>query len=277
MRKSYADFLKEQGASEDEVKLLDTAPARKAYNALMDKAEADAALAAKAKTDLDAYDKWYQDEAVPAYKKMEGDLTVAKANEARAATAIRTMQERGLIDVAKDLGYDPDKPPAPPANPALPTGFDPSKYVTSDVLMQVAEKEGDAIAIAQDIAFEHSRLFPDRPLNFRELRKEAVAAKKPVEQLWKEKYGVDAARAAKAKSEQDTRDAKLREEGAAAERAKYANAANPDLRSPATSNSPFIPRKEGDRAGKQPWDLNENDTASSRVRNATTKVMEKIQ
>lgn len=278
---TYAEFLKSQGASDDEIKILVSPASEKAYNALQTSLVASAAAAAKAEKDktdaIGQYDTWYNEQAVPAYKKMEQEAIIAKANEARATAAIRAAQAAGLVDLTKDLGYEVD--PAKAAEAAriaagTPTGFDPTKYVDRDTLLSLVEREGDAIALAQDIAAEHSRLFPGMSLNFRELRKEAVAAKKPVEQLWMEKYKVSDARAAQAKIKQDEYDSRLRKEGADAKATELASRyGDPNQRPLVASNNPFVPRADSGR-DKQPWDV--PDRSNERVQKATAKVVSSL-
>lgn len=277
---TYAEFLKSQGATDEEIKILVSPASEKAYNALQTSLAASAAAAAKAEKDktdaIGQYDTWYNEQAVPAYKKMEQEAIIAKANEARATAAIRAAQAAGLVDLTKDLGYevDPEKAAAAAraANPNA--NFDPSKYVDRDTLLSLVEREGDAIALAQDIAAEHSRLFPGMSLNFRELRKEAVAAKKPVEQLWMEKYKVSDARAAQAKIKQDEYDSRLRKEGADAKATELASRyGDPNQRPLVASNNPFVPRADSGR-DKQPWDV--PDRSNERVQKATAKVVSSL-
>jgi hypothetical protein len=271
---TYAEYLRSLGATDEDIKTMDVPLARKAYEAKQKEAADAVAAATKARADLDGYDKWYQDEAVPSYKAMETKQLKSDAEAARANALLKAAQERGMIDIALLEGHTP----APTPSPAPTDAFDPKKYglVTESTLLSVAEREGDAIAIAQDIAFEHSRLFPDRPLNFRDLRKEAVAAKKSVETLWMEKYGVAAARDARSKADKEAYEKKLREEGAAAERTRLADKySNPETAPLSTSNNPFSPRPKGnEREGKQPWEVS-SDLSTSRVQAATKKFMEK--
>lgn len=274
---TYAEYLKQNGATDEDIKVLDNPIARKGFEALQRQA-ADASAAAKAATDAQAADraeleKWYQEQQVPAYQKMQNELVAARANEAKAKAAVMALQKQGLIDVAKDLGYDA-APTAgtPPANPGA-VGFDASKYVTTDAVVALAEQEGDAIALAQDIAFEHRTLFPDKPLNFRQLRAAAKAAHKPVEQYWMDTYQVQPARAAREAAEKSAYEARLIKQGADSEREKYISQyGNPDTRPLVPSTSPFTQRPATGR-DKQPWETN-TDPSNDRVRRATAKIME---
>jgi len=279
----YIEHLRANGASEDDIKALTegsfAAAAIKSFDAAQARIATEAAAAAKAKADATAYqekaDKWWNEQAIPEYQKMERESTLAKANEARIVAAIKASQDEGLKAIAKEMGYPVDgaPPPAPP-NPALPAGFDPKNFVTTETLLQIAEREGDAIAIASDIAFEHRQLFPDKPLNFREMRKAALAAKKPVEQYWMETFGVTAAREAAVAARQKAHDDALIAQGAAAEREKIVSQyGNPDARPLQPSTSPFAIRKETGR-DKQPWEAGETNLERDRTTRATKHVVE---
>jgi len=284
-KNEYVEFLKANGASDEDVKALTegsfAATAIRSFDAAQARIAAETAAAVKAKADAFAYqekaDKWWNEQAIPEYQKMERESTLAKANEARIVAAIKASQDEGLKAIAKEMGYPVDGAPANPnpnPNPALPAGFDPKNFVTTETLLQVAEREGDAIAIASDIAFEHRQLFPDKPLNFREMRKAAVAAKKPVEQYWMETFGVTAAREAAATARQKAHDDALIAQGAAAEREKLVSQyGNPDARPLQPSTSPFAVRKETGR-DKQPWEAGESNLERDRVTRATKHVVE---
>lgn len=270
---TYAEYLKSQGASDEDIKVLDTAIARKAF----DKSQADLAAAqaaqAQAVADRTATEDWYRTKAVPEFTAKQNEVIAANANAARYKAALKAAKEQGLVDIDIE---DDGTPPAPPngAHPPVP-GIDTSKFVTMDHLAQVADREGDAIAIAQDIAFQHSQLFPDRPLNFRELRREAVAKRISVEQHWKEKYQVDSAIQARDKKRHDDELAKARDEGAKAERERLAGQFNPQTATPMPSSSPFTVRKtQGDIRAKQPWEApSESVLSDDRVSRVARKIL----
>ena len=277
---TYAEYLKSQGASDEDIKLLDTAIGRKAYEAMATQAAADAAEKARIEANAKAYEDrvnaWYEEQN----KKVsdtERELVVVKANEARARKALMAAQEQGLLDVAKDLGYEPDKPTTAAAPNLGAPGFDPNRYFTRDEIVEIATREGDAIAIAQDIAAEHRILFPDKPLKFRELRAEAQQKKVSVEQLWMDRFGVAAAREAQAKAARDAEVSKLVAEQVKVKEAEFISRyGNPDARPLAPSTSPLTARPATGRE-KQPWDLGGGETGSNlqqdRVKRATEKVL----
>lgn len=279
---TYAEFLKSQGATDEDIKLLDTAIGRKAFDKMNADAEAaraeGAAAVAAAKKDREQLTGWFNETAVPEFKDMERRSLAAEAEAGKARAAWKAAQERGLVDLEqlKALGYDtnPANPNPANPNPSLPAGFDPSKFVTRDDIKGVADNAGDGLAVLQDIVMEHAQLFPDKPLKVRQLRQEAVAAGKNVEQFWLERYGVNAAREKKATDEREAYAKKLREEGAASERQRLASQyGNPDTRPMVTSSFSFT-KKTGNEQAKQPWERND-DASNDRVRRAAERLIEK--
>ena len=276
---TYAEYLKSQGATEDDVKVLDTAIGRKAFDKLQSDATAaaaDAAAAKQATADFKAEtDKWYNETILPNYTTMEQKAATAAANEARAIALVRASQDEGLKKVAESMGYKTDGAPAAPAAPAaaaLPSGFDPAKFVTQDSLAGIMDRAGEGLAALEDMVIEHHSLFPTERLNVRELRREAVAAKKTAYEYWEQKYKVPEVRATRAAADKSAHETKLREEGAAAEREKLATQyGNPDLRPPVPSRNPFA-APPGRDATKQPWE--DGDRSAARVQRATKAVLD---
>lgn len=261
---TYAEFLKSQGASDEEIKILDTPVSRRAYEKLEGALMTATDNHKKAVTGSQTLQKWYNEEALPEYKRMEAALIVAKGNEARAREIIKTATDQGLIEIAKAAGFNVDEPP--PA--AKKDEVDTSKFVTHDRLIEVAQLEGDAIAIAQDISAEHMYLFGTPIRNFREMRREATERKVPVEQVWMEKYKVPEARTAKEAAAQKERDDKIRLEERQKFETEYASKyGDPNSRPPLVSTNILAPRPAQGR-DKQPWESNEDALANSRVARA---------
>lgn len=271
---TYAEMLRANGATDEDVKLLDTPSARRVFDA--QQAAITAANDKATRLETETRD-WFDNVSTPEWNQVNADLIKAKTEAARLQAALRTAEDRGLLNISKDLGLDlgnPANPNLTNPNPANPAGFDPSKYVTMDQLKETARLEGAAIAQAQDITAEHGFLFPGQRLNFTSLREEAMAAKKQVMQYWLEKYKVPEARAAKEKAAQDAHDKKIAEDAVTAARAEWVktNGSNPDLRVPAESRSPFVVRKDSsDLRSTQPWARNDNDLSNDRVRRAVEK------
>ncbi len=266
MAQTYAELLKSQGASEDEIKVLVTPASEKAYAALQAQANEYQSKAAKAEADKAAYDKWYKEVAEPTAAKALAERDQALGDAAAERARVKKLSDLGLLKIAEQMeGGGGGEPATPPAGGATVTPPDMSKFVDRDTLLQLAEREGDAIAAAQDIAFEHSRLFPDKPLNFRELRKQAVANKQSVEQQWMTNYNVVAARDARAAADKEAYEKKLREEGGAAVRAELQKS-NPHLIAPTTSSSPFTSRPpSANDPSAQPWNISDAERANRRI------------
>jgi hypothetical protein len=275
MAQTYAEFLKSQGATDDEVKILDTPVARKAYEKME-------AVTAKAEQKYKENLEW-KTLVEEQNAKLMKERDTALVDSAKAAAAFTKMQELGLIEIAEKMepGSVTPKQGETPA-------FDPKtleKYVDRDTLMAVAEREGDAIAIAQDIAFEHRQLFPDKPLNFRELRREALARRgadgRPmsVEAHWEEKYGVRAAREAAAAKAQSDREAKIAADAVAKYKSENSTT-NPFTAPAAASRTPFtgrVPSAPGAATGgdqRQPWQKSDAEREQSRLSKVMTHLSE---
>lgn len=258
---TYAEFLKANGATDEDLKVLDTPVARKGYEAQM-KAVADAT--AKVAASEAAHRDWYDTKVVPGMNALQKKADAAAMKEAAAVAQLKVAQEAGLIEVA--AAQDGVKPVTVAA------AFDESKFVSTDVFHQAVQMEGDAIAIMADIAAEHSELFPgQRRPNWRELRKEAVAAKKPVEQVWREKYSVDTARTAKAAADTAAYEAKLRKEGDDAATARInAERVHPAMGIAQPSRTPFTGRNPAAATAADgtkivhPWDRSEVEREQAR-------------
>ena len=163
---TYAEYLRSQGATDEDIKVLDTPLARKAYESM------ESRLAAE-QGKLDTYqkqvDEYYKTTGATA-KKLENEAIVAKAEAARAKTALMAAQDQGLLDVAKDLGYTPDDPAAKAA--ADRAAADRARdYYTRDEVKGVLESAGDGLAALTDAIAEHGMSFPTVPFNAREIRR----------------------------------------------------------------------------------------------------------
>lgn len=275
---TYVEFLKSQGATDEDIKLLDTPVARKAYER-MEAAIADKEAArVKAQQQAEGYQKWYNDEALPYVTGVESKLKVTEATLAGERARIKSLQDAGLLEVA--VNDDAARAAAAAAATAGQPTFDPAKHnlVTTDILTQVAEREGDAIAVAQDIAAEHAYLFsgdPSKRLNFRELRKEAIAQKKPVETLWMEKYGVQAARDARSAADKAAYEKKVADDAIAAYKAAHpASSVNPALGTGVPSANPFTgkaPSSMGTASTDAlPWQKSDTQKVNDRLSKVTS-------
>jgi hypothetical protein len=269
---TYADFLRTQGASDDDVKLLDTPIARKAY---------DAQLAA-AKESIDAYkqkaDDWFEKVAQPNLTKAEQSALKANAELARMRSLVAQSTDDGLKQVAKDMGFTIDGNGNPPKDePKLPAGFDPSKFLTTDSVSGMLDQAGANLARMQDMVLEHMQLYPGQRLNVAKLREEAVAAKSNVYDYWEKKYNVPAARDKQLADARAADEARIRKDERDKVAAEFAsNYANPNTVPAGVSSNIFVPRPKAGRE-KQPWEASlEGESGSNdRVARAAKTAMER--
>ncbi len=279
---TWAEHLKANGATAEEIALLDTAPARRAFDKQM--ADAQAAIEAanaEGTRKMEEYrgtmNQWYEEKVVPDMTAANAAAVTAKADAERAKAAILAAAQRdeGLKQVAINMGWQVEgAAPIVTNNPANPN-FDPTQYFKRDEVVSAFEKEADAIALAQDIAIEHSRLFPGQTLSFRDLQRESKAAKQPLEQFWMNKYKVGEARAAQAAASKKADEDKIRaEERTKVESEMASRYGNPMTRPLTPSTSPFTKVIRPDD-GKQPWERGDN--SSNRVQRATEAVIKKQQ
>src|SRR5271156_787991 len=119
---TYAEYLKSQGASDEDIKVLDTPIARKAYERLEAAVVSASERADAEKRAMDEYKtsvrEWNDTKIVPEFQDLDRKATLATANEARLLAAIKTSQDEGLKAVAKSMGYKLDDAPPPNAPPA---------------------------------------------------------------------------------------------------------------------------------------------------------------
>lgn len=272
---TYAEYLKSLGATDDDIKVMDTPIGRRAFEQQQAALVESQRLRDLANRDLSNYKDWYEKEATPAFQANLERAIKAEAEAARARTVILSSQDEGMLRVAKDMGYEVTAPPtrtAPPANPDG-NGFDASKYFTRDEIQGIARREGLAIATMSDIEREHARLFPDKPLNARALYEMSTSSGKPFEQVWMETFNVAAARTAYETAQREAYEKRLRDEGAAKEREIWASRVNPDMRPLVPSSRPLAPRSEGTRT-KQPWEIGSPEQLSAeRVDREAKKIL----
>lgn len=265
MARKLEEILKAKGYSDADLSgmatLLADAKFRGALEDEFGVLEADRDKKAK---EVQDWSEWHQKEALP---KLQEEMDARQAAEADAASnraRLETLQKQGLIKL-EDQRKAPEEKKVEPE-------FDYKKFnlVTRDDVAQLANLEGEAIMLAQDIAAEHAALGLG-PLKFRDLRKAAMEAKMPVDKYWEQTYKVADKRAeadAKTRTEAEN---KIR----ADERAKVTSEyANPQTRPGIISRASFLPpAKTGE--SKMPWD-DANARTAARVDKAVHKIMEKV-
>jgi hypothetical protein len=261
---TFAELLAENGASPEDIKLLDTPVARKAF----DKQQAQVAAAVEAQRKADDLVKRNQQWATEVETQNQAYLRErdsAKIEAAAAAARIAKMGELGLIEVAERMEPGSTKPPVADATPA----FDAAHYVDRDTFLGAVDQEGNAIALVQDIASEHQQLFgsdPSKRLNFRAMRQEAKERKMNVEQLWMEKFNVPAARATLAAKEKSEYEARIAAEAVTKYKSEHPET-NPLMATPRISSTPFTARVVS-AAEKQPWQRSDAERENSRMTKA---------
>ena len=263
------DVLKSQGYSEEDIKalgpLLTDAKFRGAVEKTAGMAEEAQAAAQKWEKESQTWAEWHQSTALPTIEKSLKNEQDARSEAASLRERLKTLQDQGLVTLAQQAGEPTVQQPSQPQS-GTPAGFDPKahKLVTEDDVLRFADMEGDAIAAAQDIASQHYELFGTRLPSFRELRKESVAAKKPIDQYWQEKFKVSERRAEIDAKNRAEAEAKVR----ADERSKViSELANPMTRPPSNSRAPFARRGPGSETAQQPWQ-NSNERSAARVEKA---------
>jgi hypothetical protein len=269
---TYSDYLKSQGATDEDIKLLDTPVARKAYDTLQAQVAEEARLRGIAQQDFQNIRDWYDTKALPSYEAKQQELIKANAEAARLAAIVKSAQEQGLLELAATAdankggnGNGNNNP-----NPGNP-GFDPNKYVSKDEITGFVNSAGSGLAQMQDDVLEHMQLFPNQRLNVTALREKAVKAGKDFHTMWMQEYNVEAARKAADEAAKNAEIAKWKAEGAKEKETEIVSRmGNPDTRPLSPSSSPFAMRPASGR-DKQPWEL--GDKSGERVERATRKIL----
>jgi len=241
----YADFLREQGASEEDIKVLDTPIAQKAFDAQQ------AAATAAINDYKQKADDWYEKVATPNLTKAQQEATKAQAEAARLRALVVSSTDEALKAVAADMGYKLDGSAAPKKDD--PPAID-SRYVTTESILNMADNVGDNLAHMQDAVLEHMQLFPGQRLNVAALRKEAVANRKGFYEYWEQKYKVPDAREAQSKAAREAHEATIRKEEREKVTAELASQyGNPNTIPSSPSTNVFVPRPSTGRE-KAPWE-----------------------
>lgn len=258
--KTYAEFLKENGATDDEIKILDVPSARKAYDAQVKMASDAAALATKHKADADAYQQWYETQGLPYATRMEQERDVAVAEAKAEKARLQSLQDAGLIKVADKVD--------PPVTPPVAT-FDASKYVPIEKFNELAVRAADSISLVADLQQEHASLgLP--PVSWRQLKNEASAARQDVETFWKTKFNVDVKRAEKSAAEQAARDKSIADKAVADFRAANPSS-NPSLGYGVPSRTPFTNKPPSATDATMPWNKSDTERVNDRISRLTQK------
>jgi len=271
---TYAEYLKANGATEDEIKVLDTTVARRAFDKSQTEAEEARAAAVKLEETMKNYEtrvnQWYQ-ENDSKLKQVQNQAVASAAEAARAKAALMEAQKLGLHDIAKDLGYEVEPPK--PAAAAAPD----DRYLTMEKFQQAGDTFAANLTAMLDAANEHARLFPNVPFNAEALRREAQTQGKTLLPYWEEKYKVREAREQALAKQRDAEIAKWKAEGAKEKETELiSRLGNPDMRPLVPSKSPFTVRPDDKlRNDNQPWNKSETQLQNDRVTRAAQKLVER--
>ena len=277
---SYAEYLKSFGATEEDLKVLDTPVARKAYDKMV--ADQEAAVNQEKQNSQQAMqgyreemNNWYEQKVLPEWENYKTEAATAKANEARAQAIVREASKtnEGLKKVAENMGWDIEGNRSPAeVKKEQPTQ---GNYFTREETLNAFNKAEDAIALAQDLASEYSLYYPNQRLNMRQLNQEAKAARKPIEQYFNEKYKINEMRAKMEQDRQTARDEAIRKEEREKVQSEYASKyGNPMTRPPMPSDNPFAKINRPAADSKQPWERPNGEF--ERVTEASKRVEQKL-
>jgi hypothetical protein len=266
MAKTYAEFLVEQGATAEELAVLDTPTARKAYMRMQ--ADNDAKVV-EYETRVKA---WHEKEVVPYQAKLAQEAALAKSEAAAERARTKELQDAGLIAVAakQDAATTVN-------NGSTPEAFDPKKYnlLTADSLATAldpfAKGQGKAMVTLTKIMREHDKLgLPD--CDFGSLYDESIAAGKQFPDYWNQKFGVEAKRAEVAAKDKTAYEERLRKEGREAY-IKENGSIMPGSGAPRSSGFSFTTKKAADgKDATQPWLQPESARADAAIQKALNKV-----
>lgn len=229
----------------------------------------------KAEKEAEDWAKWHKETAVPTLEKYMNETEAARAEAAAARERIKLAQERGLLAVAGEEDKHVEQ-----TKPKEGEGFDPKKHnlVTMDDATKLAEAAATGIAAIEDLSLEYYELF-GKPLSyvgqdgsrgFTALRREAIAAKRPLGEYVADKFKFSDRRTQIAQEQRLAEEARIRKD----EREKViAETVNPMLRAPTSSINPFGNRPSEVAEGKQPWD-NASERSQQRVAKALQTVLQ---
>lgn len=275
---NYDQYLDSLGLTADERKIMDTPARRGAYDAA---AAAILAPEVKKRKDYEGQVQTWYTTQVDKMNAKDREVVAARAEEARLKAAFKTAAANGtegLAEIAKSLNLNLDEPnPAANQPPPSTSQLDPAKFVSMDDFQKLGKTAVDGIALAQDMAVEHRRLF-GTDLSFRELQRDYAANGNGmgIENFWQAKYKVAEKRVEIQNAEIKAREDKIREETREQMRTEMlSRGVNPDLAAPSTSNNPLRPavQRGGVRDGsKQPWEY--GDQSAERVQRAVNRWMQ---
>lgn len=272
---TYAEFLKSQGASDEDLKILDHPVARKAW----EKQQADAAAYADAQVKQyhQQVNQWYATEIEPSRIATATKLNTLQADLAAERGRIKALQDAGLLEVAQtqDARATQVNQPASAAAGAAPESFDPKKYnlITGDALPEFAKAQGRGMITLTKIMKEHEKLgLPDA--DWESLYDESTKAQKPFGEYWETKYEVAGKRAAKADADNKAYEDRIRKD--AIQKYQVEQGIQPGTAAPRPSGFAFTKKSADGQSAERPWLRSEAARADSTVERAMQKAAERM-
>jgi len=268
----YYDYLVANGATAEEAKALDSPISEKLYLKQLSDQEAEITrLKEEAEKYQTSVQNWYTN-ANGKLTQAQNDAIAAKAEEARAKAALVEAQKRGLLDVAKDLGWSEEPP-----KKELPAADD--RYVSKQDFGNLMSDAGASLARMADLKDEYFSLTGQR-LNLSALVAESKAAgAADIFSYADKKFNLPAKREEAAKKSRDEEIAKWKAEGAREKETEMVSQyGNPATRPMMPSQRPIFATRTGDglREGKNPWDQTDGKLAADRQERATKKAIERL-
>ena len=275
------DVLKQQGYSDADLKAIEPMLADSRLRSAMEAQYSNLITERDAfKTEAEKWETWRQNEAVPTIDKFAREATEARTEAARLREENKIAKEYGFLPKTQE--EDPAavaaREAAARAQQGQPANFDTKNFVTRDDIGRYADAEGQAIAMAADLAEDYRVLTgqsivtytsPDGKRGMSALREEAKTARLPLDQYVANKFNFQA------KREEIAAKQRLEAENAirADERSKVAaEFGNPAMRSPMPSRHAIIPPKQGDTG--MPWDKTPNELKERRMQNALKSLVQ---
>lgn len=229
--------------------------------------------ASAAKREAEEWAKWHEEHGKPTLQLYEKDMTDAKAEAASLRERLRLAEENGFAP--KRTESTATTPPTQQTTSS--EAWDAKKHnvPTWDDLKSVANAEGEAIAMASDLAAEYHQLTGKSLLDYtyrtqdgrelrgmRGLRAEAQANKQPdLYRFAENKFNFQGERNRISEEQRKKAEDAIRADERSKVAAQYGN---PNTRPMEPSRQPFIPRAEsGD--GKMPWEKPAQERNAARL------------
>lgn len=231
----------------------------------------------KFKEDVEGWEKWRVEVADPKISTAEQEAFTARRKAADLEEQVKIAREYGLF------AKDEEVKPAPPSVSNPNQNFDPKahKLITHDDIAVYADREGEVIARANDLADEYRHLTGKSLFEYRgqdgkrgmtALREEAKKNGKLLFDYVETKFDFAGKRGEMEKKSQQEYEERIRKEEREKVLAEKASEwANPLLRAPAASRQPFIPPKRDGQG--HPWEKSQQDRRNARLENAMKSVL----